>query len=415
MEGDAGSSKPYSPFRHNPFRHLFSLVLSPWFIFWLAILCISLWLGLHYQQPGDLRYLPLVEEANAHPKRDGYANQEKIFIAAMFSNNEKVIPYWSDSIIKVIHYLGEDNIFVSILESGSDDQSPALLQQLDDRLGAMNVQRRILMQDTAIAKPSSMRGNNRIYFLSALRNRAIEPLVENGGYDKVIFSNDIFIEPESILELLYTAEGEYDMVCGIDYGESGLYDTWVVRDRRRRLTSVIWPHFFDVEDYEAMQTESPVSVFTCWNGIVAFKADPLLPIHLRSNSTLSNDPLPFELPDTHPAANDPSLRGPSPALTPPARFRASTSRECLSSESFLLPYDFRRVFNMQRIFLNPRVVVAYKWRFYAYFKWFMRHPVLKWWIEKVYDGAWMQKRVGVSGDPKEVWEWDGGDCHPGPF
>ncbi|KAF8547263.1 glycosyltransferase family 69 protein [Imleria badia] len=363
IEGRADSSRPHSAFQHHAPRHPFSFVLSWRFIIWFAILCTSLWLGLHYQYPGDLRYLPLIEKANAHPKRAGYGNQEKIFIAAMFSNNEKVLPYWSDRIIKVIHYLGADNVFVSILESESDDQSPALLRQLDDRLGAMHVQRRILTQDKEIRKPADMGGNNRIYFLSALRNRVLEPLVENGGYDKVIFSNDIFIEPESILELLYTAEGEYDMVCGIDYGNCGLYDSWVVRDKRGRLVSVIWPYFFDMEDYEPMHTESPVPVFACWNGIVVFKADPLLPIHLRSNRTLSNHPLPFALPDTHPAANDPSLRGPSPALTPPLRFRASVPGECFSSESFLLPYDLRRVFNMQRIFLNPRVVNAYEWRY----------------------------------------------------
>jgi hypothetical protein len=216
--------------------HLFCLLR---FIFWFAIFCTSLWLGLHYQQPADLRYLPLIEEANAHPKRAGYANQgiyyqsrssticstnspaEKIFIAAMFYNNENIIPYWSDSIIKAIHYLGPDNVFVSVVESRSEDQSPALLQQLDDRLDAMHVQRRILTQDTVIAKPNHATEIQRVQFLSALRNRVLEPLVENGGYDKVIFSNDIFIEPESILELLYTSEGEYDMVCGMDYGHWG--------------------------------------------------------------------------------------------------------------------------------------------------------------------------------------------------
>ena len=139
----------------------------------------------------------------------------------MFHNNEEVIPYWSDSIIKAIHYLGADNVFVSILESRSDDQSPALLQQLDDRLNAMHVQRRILTQDTAITKPDDGTEIQRIHFLSALRNRVLEPLVENGGYDKVIFSNDIFIEPETILELLHTSEGEYDMACGMDYGQWG--------------------------------------------------------------------------------------------------------------------------------------------------------------------------------------------------
>ena len=162
-----------------------------------------------------------------------------------------------------------------------------------------------------------------------------------------------------------------------------LYDSWVLRDKQGRLISnmyvlltalfrawnikayfsVRWPYFFDGEDYEAMKTESPVPVFTCWNGIVVFKADPVLPIHLRSNRTLSSDPLPFELPATHPAAHDPSLRGPNPALTPPVRFRASVPGECFSSESFLLPYDFRRLFNMQRILVNPRVIVAYHWRY----------------------------------------------------
>ena len=51
-------------------------------------------------------------------------------------------------------------------------------------------------------------------------------------------------------------------------------------------------------------------------------------------------------------------------------------------------------------------------RFYKYFKWILRNSVLKWWIEKVYDGVWMQKDVMVVGDAKQVSRWDGGDCHP---
>jgi hypothetical protein len=114
-----------------------------------------------------------------------------------------------------------------------------------------------------------------------------------------------------------------------------------------------------------MQTDSPAPVFSCWNGIVVFAADPLIPIPLRSNRTLSTDPLPYELPSTHPAAQDPSMRGSSPALTPPMKFRASAPGECFSSESFLLPYDLRRQFNLQRIYVNPRVITAYKWRYVA--------------------------------------------------
>ncbi|KIJ60124.1 glycosyltransferase family 69 protein [Hydnomerulius pinastri MD-312] len=398
--------------QNAPSRRPFTLVWYIQLIIWIAVFCASVRVAVRYEQPGDVRYRSEIEQAGRHPGNAGHGNQEKIFIAAMFYNNEQVIPYWSDSLIKAIRYLGTENVFVSIIESHSDDQSPVLLRKLNHQLSEMHVSRRILIQDDLITKPDDMGGNNRIDFLAALRNRALEPLVEKGGYDKVVFSNDIFIEPETFIELLNTADGEYDMACGMDFGHFGAYDMWVLRDRQGKLASGIWPYFFDEADYRAMQTESPVPVFTCWNGIVVLKADPLLPIHLRSNRTLSTDPLPYELPSTHPAAHDPSLRGPSPALTPPARFRASAPGECFSSESFLLPYDLRRLFNMQRIFVNPRVIVAYDWRFYVYFKWLMRHPVLKWWIEKMYDGAWMQKDMMVVGDRTRIWRWDGGDCHP---
>lgn len=395
------------------------------------LLCVSLWADLNYEHPGDIRYRAAIESAVAHPRRLGHAKNEKVFIAAMFSNNEDVIPYWSASLVKVIHYLGPANVFVSILESYSSDQSPMLLRKLDAKLGHMDVARRILTQDNATERPEDMNWNHRINFLSAIRNRALQPLVERGGYDKVVFSNDIYIEPESWIDLLETADGEYDMACGLDFGHFGGYDAWVLRDRQRRLTSTMyvqriskripltkilarssWPYFFDPADYRAMQDEAPVPVFTCWNGIVVLSADPLLPIHLRSNRTLSTEPFPFELPSTHPAAANACMRGPSPALTPPVRFRASAPGECYSSESFLLPYDLRRLFNLQRIFVNPRVVTAYQWRFYVYFKWLVRHWVLKWWIERVYDGAWMRKAVMVVGDPEKVFWWDGGDCHP---
>jgi len=154
-----------------------------------------------------------------------YTNSEKIFIAAMFSNNEPVIHYWHDSLIKVIHYLGSDNVFVSIVESHSTDGSPQLLEALDADLASMGVPRRILTRDEAVPKPDDMSGNNRIEFLAATRNRAMEPLMV-GGYDRVVFSNDIFIEPESLVELLETNDGRYDMACGLDFGHFG-YDTQI--------------------------------------------------------------------------------------------------------------------------------------------------------------------------------------------
>ncbi|KAG0695010.1 glycosyltransferase family 69 protein [Suillus ampliporus] len=361
-EGAERSSRPVSPTAR--------LVVPNHKLWWIQLLtyivlfCASTWVGLHYEQPGDVRYRHSIQSAVENPRRQGYGKQEKIFIAAMFYNNEQVIPYWHNSLIKVIHYLGPDNVFVSILESHSTDSSPQLLEALDADLDLLGVSRRILTRDKAVSKPGNMGGNNRIEFLAATRNRVLEPLMA-GGYDKVVFSNDIFIEPESFVELLETNGGDYDVACGLDFGHFGAYDMWVLRDRQAKLASAIWPYFFDEGDYHAMQEDSPVPVFTCWNGITVFAADPLLPIALRSNRTLSNDHLPYELPSTHPATQDTSMRGPSPALTPPIKFRASAPGECFSSESFLLPYDLRRQFNLQRMYVNPRVINAYQWRYVA--------------------------------------------------
>jgi hypothetical protein len=66
-------------------------------------------------------------------------------------------------------------------------------------------------------RPESMNtAPPRIRFLAASRNLVMQPLVEGGGYEHVIFSNDVFVEAESIVELLNTKGGNYDMVCGLD-------------------------------------------------------------------------------------------------------------------------------------------------------------------------------------------------------
>lgn len=81
IEGSAGSSRLHPPFPRQPPRAL-ALLTSDWFmqfIIFLTVLCTSLWVGLHYRHPGDLRYLPLIENADAHPNRAGYANQGRCY------------------------------------------------------------------------------------------------------------------------------------------------------------------------------------------------------------------------------------------------------------------------------------------------------------------------------------------------
>lgn len=156
---------------------------------------------------------------------------EKIYIAAAFYNNAAVLPYWSQSMLSVIRYLGPENVFVSVVESYSQDKTPDLLRQLDLSLAKLHVPHRILIQDIATEKPEDLSFDNRIEFLAAVRNRAMEPLVERGGYDKVLFSNDVFVEPESIIELIETADGNYDFACAMDFNHFGcVLSTLVLHD-----------------------------------------------------------------------------------------------------------------------------------------------------------------------------------------
>lgn len=108
-------------------------------------------------------------------------------------------------------------MFVSIVESNSWDNTAELLDNFNSHLGQMGVARRILTRDTTVPRPESMgTAPPRIQFLAAVRNQVMEPLVEHGGYERVIFSNDVFVEAESIVELLDTKGGNHDMACGLD-------------------------------------------------------------------------------------------------------------------------------------------------------------------------------------------------------
>ncbi|KAJ7182264.1 cryptococcal mannosyltransferase 1-domain-containing protein [Mycena crocata] len=350
---------------------------TPALLAYLALALFGLYMLCTYALPGDHQFKEVVDLARREPRREGYGTGEKIFISAMFYNNAAVLPYWTTEIVKLIHYLGPANVFVSIIESYSTDASPALLRSFSRKLDALGVPQRILIQDTAIRRPESMvTAPPRIEYLAAVRNRVLEPLV--GGYDRVLFSNDLFVEAESIVELLNTRDGDYDMACGLDFQHWGLYDVWVLRDRLGRIPSTIWPYFFDDSGFRAVMADAPAPVFTCWNGIVSMRAAPFLPPALRpthGSSALSTSPL---------------------ALVQP-------------------PYDLRRQFGLDKIYVNPRVITAYVWKYYLWFKYATRHWAVKWFIEKVENGSGMHLAKFVLGDAEEVWLWDGGECHPGPW
>lgn len=191
-----------------------------------------------------------------------------------------------------------------------------------------------------------------------------------------------------------------------------LYDAWVIRDRFGRLVSSLWPYLLDDIGKQAIIRDEPAPVFSCWNGIAIFRADPLLPPHLRTSNLLSKTPLSSPLLATHPAYNV-SAEPVAPADAPALSFRMSSRGECFSSECFLLSYDFRRQFGLEKIYVNPRVIVAYDWSLYIWYKYVLRHWAVKWWIENVERGRGMESAKMIVGSPSAVYTWDGGECHPG--
>ncbi|KAF7342341.1 hypothetical protein MVEN_01822700 [Mycena venus] len=372
------------------------------YVGYLSVAVLGMYMLCTYEQPVDHRFKLDVELANSHPRRAGYGTGEKIFIAAMFHNNGDVLPYWINQMTKLIHYLGpasvsisSDNVFVSILESYSWDNSPVLLYAFKLRLEQMGVPHRILIRDTSLVRPESMKtAPPRINFLAASKNLVMQPLVEHGGYERVIFSNDVFVEAESVVELLNTKGGKYDMACGLDLSYWGLYDQWVVRDRLGRIASTLWPYFLEDTGFRAVMADEPAPVFTCWNGIVSIRAEPFLPPHLRTGQ-LSTSPLSRPLAPTHPSYPQPANL--TPATTPPPAF----------------PRIRPRRFNLHDIYVNPRVINSYVWEQYVWWKYITRHWVVKWWIEKVENGHGMHLAKLILGNPENVWQWDGGECHPG--
>ena len=133
-----------------------------------------------------------------------------IFIASIFWNSAAILhDNWDKAIVDLAEKLGPENIYISIYESGSWDESKQLLRQLRHVLMERGVRHRIILDETThqdeIARPleedgwvMTSRGKTelrRIPYLSKLRNKALEPVTElaaNGTtFDKVLFLNDV--------------------------------------------------------------------------------------------------------------------------------------------------------------------------------------------------------------------------------
>lgn len=153
-------------------------------------------------EPSYLKPTPKLGEQLPHKPR--------VYISSIHWNNEQILhSHWNNALIALVEALGPDNVFISVYESGSWDNSKTALKDLDERLGWLGVNRDITLSETThkdeISKSAegpgwiqTSRGKKelrRIPYLAKLRNFTLKNLValskQGLKYDKVLFLNDV--------------------------------------------------------------------------------------------------------------------------------------------------------------------------------------------------------------------------------
>lgn len=238
----------------------------------------------------------------------------RIFIASLHWNNEKILRSdWNRGVLELVRAFGAANVFVSVYESGSWDDSKGALRELDADLEKAGVARKIVLEDEThkdliegapekegwIKVSDGRTMPRRIPYLSHLRNLSLQPLVElaeNGTtFDQVLFLGDVVFsvcspalflsslcafsnieffpltitQVPDILNLLKTNNGQYAAACSLDFSKPpSFYDTFALRDAHgHEHATQSWPYFRSAKSRKAMLNAEPVPVSSCWNGI----------------------------------------------------------------------------------------------------------------------------------------------------
>ncbi len=293
---------------------------------------------------------PSQEETSLYShRRDLSGGEHKYFFAINLYNSFDIIPDLFATLFRVSAILGYHNVFVSIYENGSTDQTKAVLRIFDAL--ARSVGLRVTIRTSQRTRGAF---NHRIEYLAEVRNAAFVPLhdlrnAENEYFDTIIFMNDILPCVDDVLELIYqsrlnnagiTCATDYmfheDLVCTpsraslsvADYSAQGspvFYDNWVARDiNGTALENAPFEAIFhDGGSSMRFQQHLPVQVQSCWNGIAVL------------------DPAPFYQPKR-------------------VRFRMAgiAEGECSASECSLICNDYWEA-GYGRILMVPRVKLAY--------------------------------------------------------
>src|SRR6266404_421093 len=162
---------------------------------------------------------PSQEEASYYThRRDLSGREHKYFFAINLYNSFDVIPDIFASLFRVAAILGYHNVYVSIYENGSTDQTKALLRIFDAL--ARSVGLRITIRTSQRTRGAF---NHRIEYLAEVRNAAFVPLHElrdaqNEYFDTIVFMNDILPCIDDLLELIFQSRlNNAGITCAADY------------------------------------------------------------------------------------------------------------------------------------------------------------------------------------------------------
>lgn len=136
--------------------------------------------------------------------------QERIYIASINWNNELILrSHWSKALTQLVLKLGPENVFISIYESGSYDNTKGALRELDRELERMRVPRNITLSPVThedeiaapargegwIRTPGGKKQLRRVPYLARIRNLSLLPLQDLARqgvtFDKILFLNDV--------------------------------------------------------------------------------------------------------------------------------------------------------------------------------------------------------------------------------
>ncbi|KAL6875180.1 glycosyltransferase family 69 protein [Trichoderma novae-zelandiae] len=351
---------------------------------WLSGALFSLWAytrGLSSPFPTASSLVASSPTLQAHRARNA-----SYFIAASFWNNDEVLGSWTAQTLELIDVLGRANVYVSLTENDSEDNTASKLLHFGRELTRRGVAHSVNITTDLRGDPPenpwrSIR--HRMGYMANLRNGALEPLGQlNRRFENVVLLNDVVYHHTDVLKLMAavggddvdngphaTRPGKRRMACSIDMDGATLYDTWVLRDRCGRPASGFWPFFTSERDRRAVREQRVLEVGTCWNGIVVLDGDMLLDPPLRSGDAgWDADTLRFQQPP-----------------------------ECIISECALLPLTITNVTGGAPVVMDPSVIVGYSVKWWRYYALWLRMPVVRLWMRLFEEGYWgLWWRLGMG-------------------